>query len=283
MGFADICDLGLGIGPQKICMKTDHREFSKKKKKQDQDPLICNTKNELYPSLTLGLPADHDEAYQVAATKAESADFHARGYSDKPSAVSSFSNSSSIKRERDQFVSEEVDHELEVDKFPSRITDLDEDGNPRKKLRLTKEQSALLEDSFKEHSTLNPKQKQELARKLKLRTRQVEVWFQNRRARTKMKQTEMDCELLKKCCETLTEDNKRLEKELQELKSTMGPFLMQLPAATLTLCPSCERICSGGSAGNGNGSSATAPYFIGSKVHNFHKSNYSFTHPSAAC
>lgn len=33
----------------------------------------------------------------------------------------------------------------------------DEEGcNSRKKLRLTKEQSALLEDRFKEHSTLNP-------------------------------------------------------------------------------------------------------------------------------
>jgi homeobox-leucine zipper protein len=32
----------------------------------------------------------------------------------------------------------------------------DDDGSTRKKLRLTKEQSALLEDRFKEHSTLNP-------------------------------------------------------------------------------------------------------------------------------
>ena len=33
----------------------------------------------------------------------------------------------------------------------------DEDGdNSRKKLRLTKEQSAILEESFKEHNTLNP-------------------------------------------------------------------------------------------------------------------------------
>ena len=34
--------------------------------------------------------------------------------------------------------------------------DDDEGCNSRKKLRLTKEQSALLEDRFKEHSTLNP-------------------------------------------------------------------------------------------------------------------------------
>jgi hypothetical protein len=58
-----------------------------------------------------------------------------------------------VKRERD-LSSEEV----EVEKVSSRvISDEDEDGpNARKKLRLTKEQSALLEESFKQHSTLNP-------------------------------------------------------------------------------------------------------------------------------
>ncbi|KAG6393240.1 hypothetical protein SASPL_147476 [Salvia splendens] len=118
--------------------------------------------------------------------------------------------------------------------------------NTRKKLRLSKEQSAFLEESFKEHNTLNPKQKLALAKQLNLRARQVEVWFQNRRARTKLKQTEVDCEYLKRCCETLTEENRRLHKELQELRAlkTSNPFYMQLPATTLTMCPSCERVAS---------------------------------------
>ncbi|KAL5974072.1 Homeobox-leucine zipper protein hat22 [Asimina triloba] len=128
----------------------------------------------------------------------------------------------------------------------------------RKKLRLTKEQSSLLEESFKEHSTLTPAQKQELAERLKLRQRQVEVWFQNRRARTKLKRTEVDCALLKKCCESLSDENRRLKKELQELKSIkLGPpFFLQLSKAstgaaaptTLRLCPSCEHaaLASGG-------------------------------------
>lgn len=41
----------------------------------------------------------------------------------------------------------------------SRASDEDEGASARKKLRLSKEQSAFLEESFKEHSTLNPVRK----------------------------------------------------------------------------------------------------------------------------
>ncbi|MED6160486.1 hypothetical protein PIB30_051881 [Stylosanthes scabra] len=151
---------------------------------------------------------------------------------------------------RDHSDGEAYDHHHRRDS--SRASDEDEncggdgdgDGCTRKKLRLSKEQSAFLEESFKEHNTLNPKQKLALAKQLNLRPRQVEVWFQNRRARTKLKQTEVDCEYLKRCCETLTEENRRLHKELQELRAlkTSNPSYMQLPATTLTMCPSCERV-----------------------------------------
>nr|CAD1841417.1 unnamed protein product [Ananas comosus var. bracteatus] len=119
--------------------------------------------------------------------------------------------------------------------------EVEEEGIARKKLRLTKEQSSLLEDSFREHSTLNPRLKQALARKLNLRPRQVEVWFQNRRARTKLKQTEVECELLRRCCETLSTENRKLQRELQELKALK--FMQPLYTATaLTVCPSCKRM-----------------------------------------
>nr|GMD90549.1 homeobox-leucine zipper protein HOX11-like [Ipomoea batatas] len=119
-------------------------------------------------------------------------------------------------------------------------------GLGRKKLRLTRQQSAFLEQTFKQHSTLNPKNKAALAKQLNLRPRQVEVWFQNRRARTKLKQTEVDCEYLRRCCDTLREENKRLQKELQELRAlkkttTSHLFYNHLPATTLNICPSCTR------------------------------------------
>ncbi|PSS11559.1 Homeobox-leucine zipper protein [Actinidia chinensis var. chinensis] len=124
------------------------------------------------------------------------------------------------------------------------ISDHEDGGDAsRKKLRLSKDQSAVLEESFKEHNTLHPKQKLALAKRLGLRSRQVEVWFQNRRARTKLKQTEVDCDFLKRCCENLTDENRRLQKEVQELRALkLSPqFYMQMaPPTTLTMCPSCE-------------------------------------------
>ncbi|GFP97453.1 homeobox-leucine zipper protein hat14 [Phtheirospermum japonicum] len=108
------------------------------------------------------------------------------------------------------------------------------DFSCRKKLRLTRDQTTLLEDSFKQQTTLNTAQKHALAEKLNLKPRQVEVWFQNRRARTKLKQTEVDCEFLKRNCERLSEENWRLKKEVLELRSSMK---MEKPPAAAQAQP----------------------------------------------
>ncbi|KAJ8748709.1 hypothetical protein K2173_011257 [Erythroxylum novogranatense] len=143
----------------------------------------------------------------------------------------------------------------------------DEDGGvggdaSRKKLRLSKEQSLVLEVTFKEHNTLNPKQKLALAKQLNLRPRQVEVWFQNRRARTKLKQTEVDCEYLKRCCENLTEENRRLQKEVQELRALkLSPqlYMHMNPPTTLTMCPSCERVAVSSSSSSSSAAASNSP------------------------
>ncbi|XAR51411.1 hypothetical protein NMG60_11006032 [Bertholletia excelsa] len=262
MGFDDVCGTGLVLG----------LGFASA---EETAPLRAGNQRAtraVEPSLTLGLCGESGDQIIYKGSKETSDQMLYR----QDSAASSFSNAS-IKREKEQG-SEEVDTERAF----NRVHEEDDDGmNARKKLRLNKDQSALLEESFKQHSTLNPKQKQELARKLNLRPRQVEVWFQNRRARTKLKQTEVDCEFLKKCCETLTDENRRLQKELQELKALKlaQPFYMQLPAATLTMCPSCERISGNAVTGAGVDNTSKIPFAVAPKPHFFNP----FTNPSAAC
>ncbi|RLN09690.1 putative homeobox-leucine zipper protein HOX26 [Panicum miliaceum] len=99
----------------------------------------------------------------------------------------------------------------------------------RKKFRLTAAQAAMLEDSFRDHNIISHGEKQELARRVGLSARQVEVWFQNRRARTKLKQTEVDCELLRRWCDRLTDENARLRRDLAGLRAP----------ARVAVCASC--------------------------------------------
>ncbi|KAL3501875.1 hypothetical protein ACH5RR_036324 [Cinchona calisaya] len=184
--------------------------------------------------------------------------------------------------------------DLDINQVPSGgeeecMEDEDEsppNGPPRKKLRLTKEQSRLLEESFRQNHTLNPKQKEALAMQLKLKPRQVEVWFQNRRARSKLKQTEMECKYLKRWFGSLTEQNRRLQKEVEELRaikvlSSHNCEPPHLPASTLTMCPRCERVTStvqdnGGPTTTGNTTSAGPTLSV--KVPFIHS-----RHSSAAC
>ncbi|GFQ06555.1 homeobox-leucine zipper protein hat4, partial [Phtheirospermum japonicum] len=170
------------------------------------------------------------------------------------STVSSLSGKRSEREENDG-------ESLEID------DDSGGDGAGRKKLRLSKEQAVVLEETFKEHNTLNPKQKMALAKQLNLRPRQVEVWFQNRRARTKLKQTEVDCEYLRRCCENLTEENRRLQKEVTELRALkLSPqFYMNMsPPTTLTMCPQCERVAVSSSAATSAGGHHHRPMPINS-------------------
>ncbi|THU64797.1 hypothetical protein C4D60_Mb01t30240 [Musa balbisiana] len=235
--------IGLGIGPATTASDDCRR----------RQRGCCSPCANLFPDETsLSLSLSDDASGGGRTMQKAEADRPAQ-LSSSRSAGSLFSPAAYVaipKKKKKKTKEEDVGAEME--RVSCRGSDEEENSSGRKKLRLTREQSALLEDRFKEHTTLNPKQKQALAKDLNLRPRQVEVWFQNRRARTKLKQTEVDCEFLKKCYEALTNENQRLQKELQELKALKfaQPLLhMQLPsAAALTMCPSCQRINGGGDA-----------------------------------
>lgn len=64
--------------------------------------------------------------------------------------------------------------------------------------------------------------------------------------RSKLKQTEMECEYLKRWFGSLTEQNRRLKKEVEELRAMkidLSTHSCQTqPTSTLTMCPHCERV-----------------------------------------
>ncbi|RWV90854.1 hypothetical protein BHE74_00007216 [Ensete ventricosum] len=236
----DACDtglaLGLGIGGRSGPSSANSRRL------QEACLPLRSSIPQKQPSLTLSL--SDDVGGSATLLKAEANKPSEEGRQARPSSphstVSSFSAAytPTIKKEKDVT---EADEEAEVERIDSRggTCDDDIDGSARKKLRLTKEQSALLED------------------------------------RTKLKQTEVDCEFLKRCCESLTDENRRLQKELQELKALkFAPSVyMQFPAAGLTMCPSCKTIGAAADVGPKGGSAESfvvappKPHFFNPFIH----------------
>ncbi|GKV41459.1 hypothetical protein SLEP1_g48991 [Rubroshorea leprosula] len=77
----------------------------------------------------------------------------------------------------------------------------------------------------------------------------------------KLKQTKVDCEYLKRCCENLTEEKRLLQKEVQELRAlklSLQLYINMNPSTTLTMCPSCESIAVQSSSSNSTTASSTS-------------------------
>lgn len=95
--------------------------------------------------------------------------------------------------------------------------------------RFSDEQIKSLEIIFETESRPELRMKQHLANKLGLQPRQVAIWFQNKRARSKSKELERDYDMLKadydklaSQFETLKEEHQALLIQLQRLKLAEG-------------------------------------------------------------
>lgn len=86
-----------------------------------------------------------------------------------------------------------------------------------KKRKLTNEQARQLEASFEADKKLEAEKKQRLATQLGLQPRQVAVWFQNRRARSKTKQLEIDFIALKNEYDRVLAQCRTLQAEVSSL------------------------------------------------------------------
>lgn len=97
-----------------------------------------------------------------------------------------------------------------------------------KKRRLTVDQVRLLEKNFNDENKLEHDRKVQIAEEIGLRPRQVAVWFQNRRARSKTKRIEKDYESLNAEYDKLKNDFDSLLKLNQELKAEVWSLFMAL-------------------------------------------------------
>ncbi|KAK2986852.1 hypothetical protein RJ640_011077 [Escallonia rubra] len=95
-------------------------------------------------------------------------------------------------------------------------------GSGMRKRKLNQEQVNLLELNFGNEHKLESERKDKLASELGLDSRQVAVWFQNRRARWKSKKLEEEYSKLKSEHEGTVVEKCRLENEVLKLKEQLS-------------------------------------------------------------
>ncbi|XP_024996964.1 homeobox-leucine zipper protein ATHB-7-like isoform X2 [Cynara cardunculus var. scolymus] len=103
--------------------------------------------------------------------------------------------------------------------------------------RFSNEQIQFLEYMFETQSRPELRTKQQLANKLGLHPRQVAIWFQNRRARSKSRQTEQEYNLLKHDYEALACKSESLKEENQSLLTQMLRDLAKTQQGNITMRP----------------------------------------------
>ncbi|XP_022737140.1 homeobox-leucine zipper protein ATHB-12-like [Durio zibethinus] len=100
--------------------------------------------------------------------------------------------------------------------------------NNKNKRRFSDEQIKSLEFMFESDSRPESMIKHQLANELGLQPRQIAIWFQNRRARSKTKQIERDYNILKKSYDALASSYESLKRENQSLSIQLQKLKSQL-------------------------------------------------------
>lgn len=85
--------------------------------------------------------------------------------------------------------------------------------NDNMRRRFNDDQIKSLEDMFETESRPELRTKQQLAKRLGLQPRQVAIWFQNKRARSKSKQLELEYRMLQMSYDNLGSKYELLKKE----------------------------------------------------------------------
>lgn len=122
-------------------------------------------------------------------------------------------------------------------------------SNKHYKKRLTHEQVKLLERSFTFNTKLHPERKLQLAVQLGVPPRQVAIWYQNKRARSRTQSLELDCGALQLKLENALAEKRQLEKDVERLKGELGKaqemlFAFNLTSGSTSSCASRPVICS---------------------------------------
>lgn len=107
-------------------------------------------------------------------------------------------------------------------------------SNKHYKKRLTHEQVKLLERSFTSNTKLHQERKLQLAVQLGIPPKQVAIWYQNKRARSRTQSLELDCGALQLKLENAVAEKRQLEKDVERLKGELGKAQEMIFALNLT-------------------------------------------------
>ncbi|XVF53166.1 hypothetical protein PTKIN_Ptkin05aG0078400 [Pterospermum kingtungense] len=115
-----------------------------------------------------------------------------------------------------------------IDQGMHSVTNIKPSTSSKNKKRFSDEQIKSLEFMFESDSRPESLIKQQLANELGLQPRQIAIWFQNRRARSKTKQVERDYNILKESYDALASSYESMKRENQSLRIQVQKLKSQL-------------------------------------------------------